>query len=114
MINSRQKGMRGVQKAVRFAKATWPKAYVLVIYQPTRFSTPAPFDMIILDFDVPALLVEVRSGVNWGTNKPNTRLLTRLPGVVRKELWRFYGGSVPERRRWSGTAWMDSSWEADG
>ena len=104
-MNSRRKGMVGVRKAVRFAKATWPKAFVLVIYQPTRFATPAPFDVLILDFDAPALLVEVRSGVNWGTSKPNTRLLTTLPGVVTKELWRFYGGDVPERRRWNGTTW---------
>lgn len=107
-MSSRTKGQRSVSKARTFAKVRYPHAFIMTIYQTSYFSTPAPFDLLILDLDAPALLVEVRTS-QWGVSKPQTRTLAGLPGQIRKEIWLFERGqTVPRIRTWSGTAWIQT------
>ena len=104
-MNTRRKGQRTFAKALRYARHQYPKAYCLPIYQVSRRSQPQPCDVILFDFDASPLLVEVRTN-QWGVSKPQTRTLASLPGLIRKQLWRFQRGqTVPEIREWSGTYW---------
>ena len=106
-MNSRAKGGRTFRKAVAYAKAVYPKATILPMYQISRFAQPQPCDMILLDFDALALLVEDRSNA-WGVGKPQTRHLAGLPGKVEKEIWMFQDGhQQPRVRRWMEGSWLD-------
>lgn len=104
-MNTRAKGQRTFGKAMRFAKSRYPKAYVLPIYQVSRWAHPAPFDMLILEFDHRPMCVEVRTN-QWGVAKPQTRQLATLPGLITKEIWLFRRGEhIPTIRRWTGHTW---------
>ena len=105
-MNSRAKGQRTFQKAVRYA-LSFPGTVVLPLYQVSRWATAQPFDMLVLRPTHPPLFVEVRSN-QWGVNKPQTRLLTALPGVgYQKHIWMFKDGAQqPHIRGWNGTAWV--------
>lgn len=107
-MNTRAKGQRTFGKALRFAHALYPNAYVLPIYQVSRWAHPQPFDMMILEFDHRPICVEVRTN-QWGVSKPQTKVLAHLPGCVFKEIWMFQRGQAyPAIRRWDGTAWESS------
>ena len=107
-INTRAKGQRSFAKAMAYAKATYPKGALIPLYQVSRWAQPQPFDLLVLDFDAPALLVEVRTN-QWGVAKPQTRTLAKLPGRVRKQIWLFdRGQTVPRVRTWDGMTWETS------
>ena len=104
-MNSRRKGQRTFAKALRYAKFRYPKAYLMPIYQVSRWAQPQPCDLIIYEFDVPPILVEVRT-TQWGVAKPSTRQLARLPSLCTKQIWRFRPGeTLPDIRTWRDDAW---------
>ena len=114
MANSRRKGQRTCQKAMRFA-LSFPGTTTIPIYQVSRFAQPQPFDLLLLRPDCLARLVEVRTDL-WRVAAPQTRALSRLPGMVVKQIWRFKrGATIPDIRQWSGSAWIyqDHPWEGE-
>ncbi len=94
-----------------YARALYPKAYLMPIYQVSRWAQPQPFDLLIFEFDHRPICVEVRSN-QWGVNKPQTKTLSTLPGTIFKEIWLFKDGEqIPTIRRWDGRTW--AGWESD-
>lgn len=95
-----------------YAKSVFGKAYLMPIYQVSRFAQPQPFDLMICEYDRVPILVEVRSNA-WGTGKPQTKQLACLPGLMERQIWMFTDGhSVPRIRRWTGLDWQELLCEA--
>ena len=104
-MNTRAKGQRTFAKAMAYATLHFPTGVFLPLYQPSRFSKPQPFDLMILEPFEPPICVEVRSN-QWGVSKPQTRRLAHLPGHIRKQIWLFKNGATtPQIRRWSHETW---------
>ena len=104
-MNRRAKGQRTFRKAMAYAKATYPTAYLMPIYQVSKWAQAQPCDLILMDLDAWPILIEVRTNY-WGTNKPSTRTLAHLPGLVTKQIWRFQRGqTIPDIREWTGHQW---------
>ena len=110
-MNTRAKGGRTFRKAMTYAKAAYPKAYRMPIYQVSRWSQPQPCDLILFELDSPPILVEVRTN-QWGVSKPQTRTLAHLPGLVSKQIWMFPDGQTsPMIREWSEQVGTNGHWE---
>ena len=114
-MNTRQKGQRTFQKAMRYA-LSFPGTVAIPLYQVSRWATPQPFDLLLFRPGYLVRLVEVRTTA-WGVAKTNTRQLAALPGTYYlKQVWRFRSlCTLPDIRQWMepGWLWQVAPWSSE-
>jgi len=101
-MNTRRKGQRTLAKAIKILEEEGSTALKFDQAARGKFSTPQPFDLLVLKEDCWPSLIEVRSN-QWGVSKPQTIELAKLPdGFLFKQIWMFKDGeNFPSIRQWN-------------
>lgn len=113
-MNSRAKGSRTMHKARRYA-LSFPGTQFWPWYQPPRWATAQPFDVLLVAPNRWPKFVEIRTN-QWRTGNASTKALAAMPGEgYHKQVWMFRNGETcPQIRAWDDTtkSWvsMDDPW----